>query len=225
MLKFWGEHPWHWLSGVDPSTTSVPWQDGRVYEKGVPLIWTTDEKDAREPIKPFPMDKPYLKCIVDELYTHKFLMVEKCRQMMMSWTALLVIDWECRFRPNRRWLLSKTTEEEGIIMLEEKVRAIQDRLPEWVQTALPQSTKPQHIVKYGSTKSTFRAVTTNAAARACRGGTASGVFVDEAPVQETFNEIVVASLPMTGRLWCVGTPMTGNPGAAAYKMYLSEGRV
>lgn len=220
LLQRWKSDPAAWLFGKDPTTTQGP--DGSHWPHGVPLIWTTDERDPKSPIKPLP-DKPYLRALVEEIQQNQFVLIEKCRQMMASWTILLLMDWEGRTMPSRRMLLSKTTEDEGCEMLTDKVEAIQERLPPWVQAAWPQVHSPRNRVYYPGTRSYLRAVQENAAIRACRGGTASLIFVDEGAFQEKFDDIIAASLPMAAKLVACTTPNLGNPGAEAYKQYLLEG--
>lgn len=58
-----------------------------------------------------------------------------------------------------------------------------------------------------------------------RGGTASGVFVDEGARQAKFGAIVSACLPMTDKLIAVSTAEIGTPGARVYKAMLDEGKV
>jgi hypothetical protein len=50
------------------------------------------------------------------------------------------------------------------------------------------------------------------------------VFIDEGPAQDMFADVVSASLPMCDKIFAVGTPNIGNPGAEAYKRYLDEGK-
>lgn len=215
LLEYWCKHPWNWLTGEDV--------DGR------PIIWTRDEKQDAEiasPIKAFPR-KDYLKNYVEILHTTKrvgprpgMVLVDKPRQMIISWTTLLWMDWGGRCREARRMLLSKSTEEEAVEMLRDKVREVQTHLPEWLQKALPQSQKPEKRVEYKRTKSYILAVAENVAEREARGGTASVVFVDEAARQMMFKDIVAASQPMVGVIVAVSTPEIGNPGAEYMKQIL-----
>ena len=54
LWDYWSQHPWNYLSGKDA--------DGR------PIIWTTDERDDKVPVKPFPAEKEYLKWMTSELW-------------------------------------------------------------------------------------------------------------------------------------------------------------
>ncbi len=210
LLEYWAKHPWNWLSGTDFD--------------GTPLIRTADEKDEERPIKPYPTDKPYLKRLVQILVDERLVMVDKSRQMIVSTTCLLVIDWYCRFRDARRWLVSKHKEGESVELIKDKIRRVHERLPKWVQEALPQSKTPAIRVDYPGTGSYIRAVAQNVAQSEARGGTASGMLIDEAARQDQFGDIMAASLPMAGKIWAVTTAMVGSQGARTFKSYIDEGK-
>jgi len=202
LILFWSEHPWNWLTGQDTT--------------GKPIIWTKDES-ADDPLRPFPTDKEYLNWYIDLLFYGKefpLIFVDKCRQMMLTWATLLYVDWECRFRKGRRWLLSKSTESEAKELLRDKLKWVQIRLPEWVQDAIPAEFKPQERANYPLSHSYILAVAENVADREARGGTASGVVVDECARQHGFGDIVGAAMPMATRLVAITTAELGNPGAA-----------
>lgn len=208
LLTHWGKHPWNWLSGRD--------LDGR------PIVWTKDERDPDAPVKPFPVHKPHLKLLVEDLFNEPFILMDKSRQMMATWTTVLFIDWWCRFRVGQRWLLSKSTEDEAKEILRDKPRFMHKHLPAWVQAAMPQQDKPEIRCAYPATDSYILAVAANAADREMRGGTASGVLIDEAARQIEFPEIIAAALPMATRIIAITTAELGNRGAIYYKQMLEE---
>lgn len=208
LMEFWSEHPWNWLTGKNLD--------------GEPLIMTTDEKDDNNPVKPFPA-KDYLKEYVDVLMNERIVMVDKSRQMLISTTTLLVMDWFCKFRPSRRGLVSKHKEGEAVELIRDKIRNVHERLPLWVKTALPLSKTPAIRIDYPNTGSYIRAVAQNVAVSEARGGTASIVLIDEAAFQDQFGEMMSAALPMANRIWAVTTANIGNPGARVFKRYIDEG--
>lgn len=210
-LVHWGEHPWNWLAGKDP-------------ESGEPLIWTSDEKAKEQTERPFPAHFDYIRHYIELLHTQQYVIVDKSRQMFVTTATVLYIDWQCRFVANRRWLLSRHKEDDAIEILDLKVKRVHRRLPEWVQAALPLREKPQKRATYPDSGSVIIAVPENVAESEARGGTASGVFIDEGARQHGFYEIVVASMPMCDKVIAVTTPEIGNPGAEQYKRYLDEGR-
>lgn len=200
------EHCWAWLTGRD--------LDGR------PIIWTTDERDEKAPLKPFPDDKEYLKLLVEwALGSPKTVQLDKARQMMATTTLVLVADWLCRALDARKVILSKSKREEAEAIIEEKLRAVHLRLPLWVQEASPITMAPKSVVKYRATKSRFMGVAENFAVREARGNTASVVMVDEAAYQRLLADILAGVMPMAAVLWFLSTA-AGGPGGATFRDYL-----
>ncbi len=202
LLLHWAEHPWNWLSGKDTD--------------GTPIIRTKDE-GSDDPVKPWPTDKEYLRWYIELLHNgdeYPQLLCDKCRQMMLTWATLLYIDWQCRFRTARRWPWSKSTEDEAKEQLKDKVLWVHEHLPQWVQDALPMVCKPQTRCSYLRTGSYILAVAENVAEREARGGTASGIGIDECARQHGFEDIVAAAGPMARRCIAITTAELGNAGAA-----------
>ena len=226
LIAFWREHPWHWLAGVDPTTETGeglgPGFEHLRFPKGRPLLWTTDERDNKQPIKPFPREKEYLYRYIETLQTERLLAIDKCRQMYISTATLLYMDWLCRFFIGRCCVLSKRTEEEAIKMLTEKTRRVHERLPAWLREALPMKATPRNVVKYSKSQSDTYAANEKMAEGMARGGTATFVFVDEATYQAHAGDIVAASLPMANQLVLCGTANLSNAGARAMKVIVDE---
>jgi hypothetical protein len=213
LLVAWSGHPLAWLFGTD--------LDSR------PLIWTSDELDSINPTKPYP-DKEYLRYLIEILHTEPFVLIEKCRQMIVSTTVLLYMDWECRMVQSRRWVLSKRTEQESKDMLRDKLRAVHLRLPMWVQAVLPIKPRPAGRLIYphhaGAGDSYILGANEAMAVGQARGGTASGVAVDEGAYQDDLAGIIAASLPMTQRCWAITTPALGSPGGQEFKRLIDEAK-
>lgn len=214
LIAFWSAHPWNYLTGRDTD--------------GTPVVWTKDEGDRAQPVKPFPLDKPYLRRYLDLLMEDRpdsrIILVDKPRQMMFSTVTLLFAHWDCLFHPARRWLLSKTTEDEASEMLSDKIRYPHSRAPEWVRARLPLRDQPRGRAIYPKTGSYILAVAENVAEREARGGTASGVIVDEAARQATFESILAAVAPMASRVIAITTADIGTPGATAFRRLLDDAR-
>lgn len=208
LFSMWMSDPWDWLTGRDLD--------------GTPIIWTTDERDSKAPVKPFPFDKPYLKRMTyDVIYSPHPVFIDKPRQMMVTTLLILLADWSCRAKNSRKVLLSKHKESEAIAILRDKVRAVHKRLPVWVQEMSPISLTPADRIDYRATGSMIQGVAENFAAAEARGNTASIVMVDEAALQSTLGEILAAVLPMAASLWVLSTPGWGR-GERVFKSYLSE---
>ncbi len=222
LLKLWGSDPLKWLHGVDPTSPTDE------FPHGVPLIWTKDEgKKGADAVAPWPASKTYpaLDRFIHEFYyaDEPLVLVDKCRQVMATWATILTIDWECRFVPVRRWLLSKTKEKEAIAILNDKPRFVHERLPLWVQQTLPVKMRPQEQNFYGATESVLKAVTENVADSEARGSTCSGVLIDEAAFQRRLPDIIGAALPMAVRIIAITTANVGNQGAKYFHDLCIEG--
>jgi len=211
LWQHWSEHPWNYLSGRD--------LDGR------PIIWTTDERDDKTPVKPFPEDQEYLRWLTDELWndTHRIVFVDKARQMYVSTICCLIIDWYCTFVADREVVVSRVKEESAIKLINDKIRKVNARKPEWVRARTAMSLTPERVITYGCSGSTVTAVAQNFGVSDSRGITASLIMVDEAAYQEYFPQIYQAVLPMSNRLWAVTTANVGNPGAALFRQLKDEG--
>jgi hypothetical protein len=220
-LEVWRRDRWAYLTGTDVPTErsrAEGWPDGR------PIIWTIDEIDEANPIKPFPGEKEYLREVMTELWAHRIVGIDKIRQKYISTLAMLNIDHYAAFYPEREILVSKQTEELAVKLLNDKLRTVHARKPAWLREACPVTDKPAKVATYTASGSTVTAVAENFADRAGRGVTASLTLVDEAALMEPFEEIYHAILPMRGRLWFVSTPNIGNPGAVFMKQLVHEGR-
>lgn len=219
-IESWGKHPWNWLSSEDP------------LNPGAPLIYTKDERNKEEAMRPFPKDLPYLQVIIDVMFSAHgdgqvpiIVALDKARQMYMSTSTLLYFDWECRFHSGRRILWSKSTEDEAKEMLKDKIRTPHAMLPEWVRNRFPQSDKPEARVDYGSslaTRSYISGVAENVAVRDARGGTATMIGVDEAARQKMLRAILAAAGPMTDKIILLTTADVGTDGAECFLEYIRD---
>src|SRR5262245_53650345 len=70
-LGRWGESAWAFLTGKDPDTNK-------------PILWTVDERDIQNPIKPFPSHLEYVRYLVWLLENEDKIWGEKSSQMFFS---------------------------------------------------------------------------------------------------------------------------------------------
>lgn len=229
LMEHWRSGVWAWLSGVDTTTHETPLAPDRYYPHGVPLIWTTDEKDNEHPVKPFPVHLDYLRLYVETIVStapeDRTILIEKCRQMLASTGILLAFDWMCRTKDSRRILWSKINEKDAAEMLQDKVRAVHERLPLWVQEESPIKMKPYRKIPYLKTRSYMLAVNQVAAKTAARGGSASAIGVDECAYQDYFEDIFIAAQPMAAKLVALTTWTVGPPGAQFFYEKVKDGRL
>ena len=202
LLRRWAGDPWVFITGQDI--------DGRW------MIRTKNEAAlgiADSVYQPVPLDRPYLQRLVGELFgPEKVCIVHKSRQMMVSTVACLCLYWTCLFQIGRLCMLSKTKEGQAVMMLNDKIRGVHRRTPQWFQDTFPLSMTPANHARFGRTDSSILAVTESAAEAELRGNTASLVMIDEAASQDHFPELMQAAQPMATRIWALTTPNHGNPG-------------
>jgi hypothetical protein len=199
-LEKWAKDPYLFLTAKDPLT-------------GRPIIWTKDEKDRQQPVKPFPTDKPHLAAWLEDLQTHEIVLCDKTRQLMFSTTTLLYALHQCAFIDARRFVLSKQTQEGANEMIADKLRFPYSRMPDWLKKWIGASEVPEHRVRFKRTGSILVGVPENVADRAARGITASCVIIDEAARQPFLERIFAACIPLECSIIAITTAELGNPGA------------
>lgn len=203
---------WAFLTARDP-------------ENNQPLIWTVDEANEIDPVRPFPAQEEYLREVVYELWgPQRELYIDKVRQKYVSTICCLALWWYGAHVEEREIIVSKLKEEAAVKLINDKIRTPWRRLPPWAQQLLPMTAEPARIITFPKTGSTITAVAQNFAEGDGRGVTGSVVLVDEAAYQDAFRGIRQAILPMRGRIWAVTTPNIGNDGAAHFKELVFEGR-
>lgn len=204
----WARSPWALFTGRDVD--------------GVPMIWTKDEGNEKGAYNPFP-SYPYLKHLIDELMgPQQFTLIDKSRQMLVSTVCMLLLYHTTLFKKGRKCLVSKQTQELAEVLLEDKVRSVHRRTPEWFQEAMPLSMTPKSVATGGRTESEIACVGQNAAGRWFKGNTATITLIDEAAVQEFLEDMMEAAKPMSRRIWAITTAFHGNPGAAFFYQLKTE---
>jgi hypothetical protein len=210
LLQLWSRDRWAFLQARDVD--------------GTPIILTQDEGvgDNEEPFRPFP-HYPYLQRTVEELFgSQQVTLIDKSRQLTISTTCMLLIYHTALFRRGRKMLISKQTRELAEVLLEDKIRGVHRRTPAWFQQAMPLSMTPKDTATAERTGSTIVAVGQNAASRWFKGNTATITLIDEAAVQEYFEDMLQSAMPMSKRIWAITTAFHGNPGAAYFHRLKSE---
>lgn len=222
LVETWNHDPWAYVSARDVLTAKDR-DEGRLV--GRPIIWTVDERDDLSPVKLFPAEKTYLREISYELWgPYRIYLIDKVRQMIITTLCSLLIDWYCSFRLEREVFVSRVKEESAVKLINDKIRTVHLRKPDWLQILVPVSTQPKNLITYENTGSTVTGVAQNFASADARGSTGSLIFVDEAAYQEFFGQIMRAVLPMTSRVWAVSTANIGNEGARIFRDLIFDGR-
>lgn len=196
--------------GVDPETDQA-------------IVRTKDTHDEVTPIKPLP-DWPYHHFLVKEWMREDVRkhIVDKPRQLMVSWYLLAWMDYNCLFRPYRRCLLNKATEGEAQFMLKDRLSVIHTHWPEWFKEWAQSSFTKEEGWIYGRTGSSIAPTGENVDDRAARGDQASIFGVDEAARHPRLREVVAALMPMAKQVILVSTPEAGTPGSTYFNEILTE---
>lgn len=204
-------NPENYLWGKDPET-------------GLHIVRTKDAHDSENPIKPLP-DWPYTRWTVKHFASMKNRVVDKPRQMMVSWFLLLWMDYNCLFLPYRTCYLNKSTQDEAEKMLFGRLGVVHRYWPKWfADWARVREAKQTGEIHYDATGSVIGATGENVEDRAARGDQAWIFGVDEAARHPRLREVVAAIAPMARQIILVSTPEMGSPGAAYMNEILSEGR-
>lgn len=223
-LAKWESDPWLFLTGVDPD-------DGKT-----PIYWTKDEKQSKQDlvVRPYPGYMEYLPEFVRAFWSwptperyplppdvdHQVVVADKSRQMITTTTCCGLIVYDMGFHRNRNWILSKDKLDGAKEIIRDKVRYPISRMPQWLQEHFGFSTTPQDRVHCKATDSHLLGATENVAESEARGGTYTGILIDEGARQETFGAIVAAAVPNTYRVWGLSTPAIAGMGAVDYSDYL-----
>jgi len=198
---------------------------GKDPETGISIVRTRDVHDEETPIKPMP-DWEYLKFVLGRLKdsNHKKKIIDKPRQLMISWLCLLWLDWTNLFKNHRHCMLNKASEAEADDMLFSRMSVIHQNHPDWFRAwARVKHWPSAHKIKYMRTGSVTTATGENVQDREARGDQASIFLIDEAARHPYLREVVTAIIPMANQVILVSTPETGSAGSRYMHEILTEG--
>ena len=114
-----------------------------------PYVWATkftetynehwQEEGRPSPYEPFPT-WPYVQVVFRVLQTERISLLEKSRDMLVSWICVAYLMWEAMRLP-RRGVLIQTQKEDKAVQLVEYAKCLYRRQPPWLPKAFP-LTKP-----------------------------------------------------------------------------------
>ena len=93
------------------------------------MVWTLDEHDEVHPVKKIPMDKEYLRELADHFVKEKLLLVEKSRQMMVTWLMVACHLWDAQFHEGRRIFIQSKKEADANHLID-RAKFIYENYPE-----------------------------------------------------------------------------------------------
>lgn len=146
-------------------------------------------------------------------------LVLKARQLGLSWLTLCYALWLMRFHPSVAVLIFSKRDEEAIELLE-RLRGINQRLPDWMQSTVHTNSKHDLVLSNGSTAKAFP--TTGG-----RSYTGSLVIVDEADFVQDLDGLINAVKPTIdagGQMIMISTVDKSRPESPFKRIYRAAKR-
>lgn len=91
-------------------------------------VWTHDEVDQENPIKPFPVHLDYLRFLTIMWKKRKKLAIPKSRRLTVSWTFIALALWDVIFHKGRSWAFVSKKEEDSKELVS-RAKFIYDHIP------------------------------------------------------------------------------------------------
>jgi phage FluMu gp28-like protein len=161
------------------------------------LVFTLDEHDPNAPVKHLPMDKEYLRELAKLFLSEKLMLVEKSRQMLVTWVMIACHLWDAQFHMGRR-IFFQSKKENDANALVDRAKHIYDSYPDYIKPLIEAqypANKPMSYLKleFGKNKSLIQG--TPQGADVIRQYTSSRIFSDEFAFQEKAEEAFIAAKP------------------------------
>lgn len=174
------------------------------------LAFTNDASDpAAPPRSPFPYHLPYVEELVNQYKTEPLIVIEKSRQLCVSWTFAALFAWEILTRPNTTGLCFSQNQQKTI-EFGQRIKFILDNIPEdlWPKAARGRHDVTQEKIHIESMNSKLLLMTSSADTG--HGYTPSFTFFDEFayhPFADAgFRTIMGGAVKETSRIYIVSTP-------------------
>lgn len=161
------------------------------------FVYTLDEHDKIQPAKKLPMHKEYLQELAHYFYTEPLLLVEKSRQMMVSWIMVACHLWDAQFHEGRRIFFQSKKEHDANEMLN-RAKFIYQNYPPVVRDVIYAkypAREPMAYLKLEFPKHNSIIQGTPQGSNVLRQYTASRIFSDEMAFQEKAEEAFIAAKP------------------------------
>ena len=175
------------------------------------MVLTLDEHDPESPIKPLPMHKQYLRDLAELFLSEQLLIVEKSRQMMVTWIMIACHLWEAMFHKGKR-IFFQSKKEFDANNLVDRAKFIYRHLPAVTQKLFPANMPMAYLrLEFGKHDSVIQG--TPQGDSVLRQYTASRIFSDEMAFQEEAEEAYIAAKPTIvggGRFVGVSSPNFEN---------------
>lgn len=161
------------------------------------FVMTIDEHDKNAPVKHLPMEKEYMKDLSFLFVNEMYLLIEKSRQMMVTWMACAYALWVAMFHEGKRVFIQSKKEKDANATLD-RVKFIYQHLPEKMKEKYKVNEPMAYCkMQWGKRNSIIEAIPQGA--DVLRQYTASLIISDEMAFQERAEEAYIAARPtLTG---------------------------
>lgn len=169
------------------------------------LCYTIDEHDDNNNFKLIPK-KEYIRDLTDLFVTEDLLLIEKSRQMMVSWVFAGLALWYTMLRPATRTFIMSKKEKDADALLD-RIKIIYERLPIKIKEEYPAEQFTYLNIKWPKTNSIIQGLAQGP--DQIRQYTASLVIMDEAAFQEKAEKTWQAIKPALvggGKFVAISTP-------------------
>lgn len=155
------------------------------------FVYTLDEHDKLAPIKKLPMEKEYLRDLAELFLTEQLLLIEKSRQMLVTWMMCACHLWDVTFSQGRRIFFQSKKEADANANVD-RAKFIFNNLPDQVKI---RTIYNDSYLKLEFPKQNSIIQGTPQGAAVLRQYTASRIFSDEMAFQEQAEEAFIAAKP------------------------------
>lgn len=173
-------------------------QDGLFFLK---FVWTRDESDPLQSVKPFPVHKPYVRELWKILHQNPLVAIAKSRQMLVSWTVCAFCVWWARFHPHAAiyWQTQRQEDADEMVCTAGgghagRMQFIERHLPSWLQVKRHET---HGNIQYEPNGSMIQALA--GGANQIRGKVASIIVEDEFAHQEEARGVYTSVAPIIQR--------------------------
>lgn len=171
------------------------------------FVYTLDEHDEDNPTKPIPMEKKYLSDLASIFQTERLLIIEKSRQMMVTWIGMAYCLWVGMFHEGRRVFVQSKKEKDADELIN-RAKFIYSHLPEYFKIRYRANEPMSYLtIKFGKHNSVIQGIPQGA--DVIRQYTLSLLWSDEMAFQEKAEEAFVSAKPALsggGQFIGVSTP-------------------
>lgn len=157
-------------------------------------VYTLDEHEKDQPVKKLPMEKEYLRDLANLFLTERLLLIEKSRQMLVSWIMVACHLWDAQFHQGRRIAFQSKKEADANNLLD-RAKFIYRHEPDYMKQREYKANEPMAYLKLEFGKQNGIIMGIAQGAEQLRQYTFSRILSDEFAFQEQKEEAYIAAKP------------------------------